>query len=184
MQVEPTSLGGLYLVELDVHDDPDRVGGSFREVFQTEKMTAAGLPSFGPVQSNLAEWTAGTIVGVHAEPWEKFVHVAYGEAFVAIADLRADSPTAGQVWQATLDRRRALFVSRGLGNSYQALSDRVVYSYLTNAHWQPGIRYPAVAWDDPDLAIAWPIRDDRVQLSAKDRANASLAEVFGVSRSE
>ena len=179
LAVHRTEIDGCYLVDLVVHDDPDRKGASFREAYQAEKLHALGLPEFKPVQYNVAESPAGTLRGIHAEPWEKFIHIVYGEVFVAIVDVRKDSPTAGKVWQGQLDRSRALFVSRGLGNSYQALTDPVVYTYLVNEHWRPGVAYPAVAWDDPDLGIAWPITDDRLQLSEKDRRNPSLAELLG-----
>lgn len=178
-RVDLTEIDGLFVVDLDVRDDPDRAGASFREAFQAEKMRAAGLPDFHPIQYNVAESTLGTLRGIHAEPWEKFIHVVHGEAFAAIADVRPESPTAGKVWQGRLDRTKAILVSRGLGNSYQALTDLVVYTYLVNEHWREGVSYPAVAWDDPDLAIAWPISDERLQLSAKDRSNPSLQAVLG-----
>ena len=57
-------------------------------------------------------------------------------------------------------------MTRGLANSFQAVSELVVYTYLTNAHWQPGLAYTAVRWDDPDIGIRWPVSD--VQLSDKD----------------
>ena len=165
-----------------IRDDRDRPGASFREVFQAEQMTRLGLPAFTPVQWNVSESWTGTLRGFHAEPWEKFVHVVHGEAFAAIADLRPDSPTAGEVWTGTLDRTRALFVARGLGNAFQVLGDPTVYAYLVNEHWRPDATYDAVAWDDPDLGVAWPITDERLALSPKDRANPSLAEHFARAR--
>ena len=179
LAVHPTEIDGCYVVDLVVLDDADRRGASFREAYQAEKMRALGLPEFQPVQMNVAESPAGTLRGIHAEPWEKFIHVVHGEAFAAIVDVRPGSPTAGHVWQGRLDRTRALFVERGLGNSYQAVSELVVYSYLVNEHWQPGVQYPAVRWDDPQLAIDWPITDERLQLSEKDRRNPSVAELLG-----
>ena len=65
----------------------------------------------------------------------------------------------------------------GLANSFQAVSELVIYTYLTSAHWQAGLHYPAVAWDDPELGVAWPITDDRLKLSAKDTQNPSLADL-------
>ena len=177
LAVTPGPIDGLWIVDLEIHDDPDRPGASFREVFQAEKLGALGLPSFTPVQWNVSESREGTLRGFHAEPWDKFVHVASGEVFAAIADLRADSPTAGQVWTGRLDRTCALFVARGLGNGFQALSDVAVYAYLVNDHWRPDAGYLAVAWDDPDLDVAWPITDGRLAISAKDRANPTFAEV-------
>ena len=177
LAVTPGPIDGLWIVELDVREDPDRPGASFREVFQAEKLRALGLPAFSPVQWSISESREGTLRGFHAEPWEKFVHVASGEVFAAIADLRLDSRTAGQVWTGRLDRTCALFISRGLGNGFQALSPVAVYAYLVNEHWRPDADYLAVAWDDPDLGVAWPITDERLAMSAKDRAAPTFAEV-------
>jgi len=178
LRVSPGPLEGLWLIDLEVHEDPDRPKASFREVFHAEKMQSLGLPPFEPVQWSISESRAGTLRAFHAEPWEKFVHVAAGEVFAAIADLRAGSPTAGQVWTGRLDRARALFVSRGLGNGFQAVSDVAIYSYLVSEHWRADVAYPAVRWDDPDLAVVWPITDERLSLSARDRVNPSLREFW------
>jgi dTDP-4-dehydrorhamnose 3,5-epimerase len=174
LRVTAVPMQGLFVVDLDIHADAERHGASFREVFHAVKFSDLGIAGFQPVQWNISESTIGTIRGFHAEPWNKLVHVASGRAFAAIADLRADSPTAGTVWSGELDTTRALFVSAGLGNAFQALSDVAVYAYLVDAHWSAGMIYPAVAWDDPDLAVAWPIRDQRLSLSSKDRANPTL----------
>jgi dTDP-4-dehydrorhamnose 3,5-epimerase len=176
--VTPAPIAGLFVLELDVRADPERPGGSFREVFHAGALREAGLPAFEPVQWNISESTEGTLRGFHGEPWNKLVHVAAGRAFAAIADLRHDSATAGQVWTGELDRTKALFVSAGLGNAFQATSGVAVYAYLVDQHWSPGATYPAVAWDDPDLAVAWPISDERLALSAKDRTNPTLREYW------
>jgi dTDP-4-dehydrorhamnose 3,5-epimerase len=177
LEVRSTEIDGLWVVDLDVHRDPDRTGASFREAYQAAKLRALGLPEFHPVQFNVSESPLGTLRGFHAEPWEKFIHVVSGTAFSAIADIRPESPTFKTVWTGELGTGNAIFVTRGLANSFQAVSELVVYTYLTNAHWQPGLAYTAVRWDDPDLAVAWPITDERLQLSAKDASNPGLADL-------
>jgi dTDP-4-dehydrorhamnose 3,5-epimerase len=177
LAVEPTEIDGLWVIELDVHRDPERAGASFREGFQAEKMTALGLPEFHPVQFNVSESPLGTLRGFHAEPWEKFIHVVSGTAFAAIADIRPDSPTFKKVWTGELGQHNAIFLTRGLGNSFQAVSELVIYTYLTNAHWEPGLKYRAVRYDDPELGVAWPITDERLKLSVKDTQNPSLADI-------
>src|SRR5262245_8283127 len=178
MLVTPGPLSGLFLIELEVRADADRPGGSFREIWHDDALRAAGVPPFTPVQWNISESAAGTLRGVHAEPWSKLVHVAAGSVFAAIADSRADSATAGKVWTGELDRGKALFVGAGLGNGFQALSEVAVYAYLVDRHWSPGADYPHVAWDDPDLAVPWPITDERLAMSAKDRSNPALREYW------
>lgn len=181
LRISPGPFDGLWLIDLEVHDDPDRPGASFREAFHAEKMQALGLPPFTPIQWNVSESRCGTLRGIHAEPWEKLIHVAHGEAFSAIVDLRPDSPSAGAVWTGRLTNRHAVFLSRGLGNAFQAVSDAVVYAYLVNDHWRADVIYPAVRWDDADLAIDWPITDERLSLSEKDRASPTLREFWAAS---
>ena len=174
VRATPGPIDGLFLIDIEVRADPERPGGSFREIFHAERFADLGLPPFAPVQWNISESTEGTLRGFHAEPWNKLVHVASGTVFAAIADLRAASPTAGATWTGELDRTRALFVGAGLGNAFQATSDVAVYAYLVDRHWSPDETYPSVAWDDPDLAVAWPITDERLSLSTKDRTNPTL----------
>jgi dTDP-4-dehydrorhamnose 3,5-epimerase len=175
---DPSPLRGHVLIDLDVHEDRDRPGASFREAFRASVLAGLDLPTFAPVQCNVAESEAGTLRGIHGEPWAKYVHVARGEVFAAVVDLDPDSPTAGAVWTGVLDRTRAMYLSPGLGNAYQALDGGATYVYLVDAEWEPGATYPAVAWNDPEFGIAWPITDERLTLSAKDRANPTLREYW------
>ncbi len=132
LRVNETPIPGLLLIELPVHDD-DR--GWFKENWQREKMVAAGLPDFRPVQNNVSfNETVGTTRGIHAEPWDKFISVVAGRAFGAWVDLRAGD-TFGTAFTAELDQSTAVFVPRGVGNSFQTLEAGTVYSYLVNAHW-------------------------------------------------
>ena len=176
MGVTATGIAGLFVVDLDVRADAERPGGSFREVFHARRFRELGLPPFEPIQWNISESSEGTLRGFHAEPWNKLVHVAAGRVFAAIADLRSVSTTAAQVWTGELDRTRALFVGAGLGNAFQALSEVAVYAYLVDAHWAQDADYPTVAWNDPDLAVTWPITDERLSLSKRDRSNPSLQD--------
>ena len=172
MNVRPTSIAGLYEITLDINAD-DR--GSFREVFQAEKLGALGLPDLGPVQWNVStNEKRGTLRGIHAEPWDKYVHMLTGEAFAAIVDLRTESPTYKQVETFTLTQDNALFISRGLGNSYQTLSDNAVYGYLVNQHWSPTAEYTLISYRDPTLGIDWPVSPAIV--SPKDEGHPPLAD--------
>lgn len=175
MNVSETKIPGLRLIELDIHAD-DR--GSFREVWQTQKMQALGLPEIKPVQMNVAESKRGVLRGIHAEPWDKYIHLAYGTGVSVILDIREDSVAFG-TWQLfEMDRTKALFVPEGLGNSFQATSELAVYTYLYTAHWQLGIKYQEVAFDDGDLAIPWPIQGSEMIVSKKDRNNKTLKQLF------
>lgn len=173
--VETTAIPGLLVLRLPVHEDGR---GWFKEAWQRERMTALGLPDFGPVQANVSHNTRrGTTRGLHAEPWDKLVSLASGRAFGAWVDLR-EGGSFGAVHTVDLDPSVAVFVPRGVANSYQTLTDDVAYSYLVNDHWRPGIRYPALALDDPTVAIDWPVPLAQAEISEKDRhQNPVLADV-------
>jgi len=173
----PTGIPGLVLWDLPVHGDNR---GWFKENWQREKMTAAGLPDFGPVQNNVSFNDAvGTTRGIHAEPWDKWVSVAAGRIFGAWVDLR-EGETFGAVFTAELDPSRAIFVPRGVGNAYQTLEPDTAYTYLVNDHWSPSASYTFLNLADETVAIPWPIPLDRAELSDKDRAHPRLADVTPV----
>ncbi|WP_346008409.1 bifunctional dTDP-4-dehydrorhamnose 3,5-epimerase family protein/NAD(P)-dependent oxidoreductase [Janibacter terrae] len=174
VSVEQTPIAGLLVVRTPVHRDPR---GWFEETWQRAKMVAAGLPDFGPVQHNISHNDArGATRGIHAEPWDKYVTVVHGRIFGAWVDLRAGEGF-GTSFTLEVEPGTAVFVPRGVGNSYQALADETVYSYLVNAHWRPGLTYPALALDDPSVAIDWPIPLSQSEISDKDRANPQLGEI-------
>jgi dTDP-4-dehydrorhamnose 3,5-epimerase len=176
LRVETTPIPGLLVVRLPVHHD-DR--GWFKENWQRAKMVELGLPDFGPVQNNISyNAQRGATRGIHTEPWDKFVSVAGGKVFAAWVDMRAGDSFGTTFW-IEIDEDLAVFVPRGVGNSYQALEDGTVYSYLVNEHYVAGRTYPALDLADPSVAIPWPIPLDSadVEISDKDRANPALADV-------
>lgn len=175
MKARHTEIPGLTAIELDVHVDER---GSFREAFHAKDLRELGLPELEPVQLNVSESRYGVIRGIHAEPWEKYIHVASGTAFAAIVDLRIDEPTFGQVETFELSTGQALWLPEGVGNSFAATSEELVYAYLVPEHWRVDAEYPAVAYDDPALGIDWPIPEGRRIVSDKDRQNPTLAEAF------
>ena len=172
-----TGIPGLVIWDLPVHGDSR---GWFKENWQREKMTAAGLADFGPVQNNISFNDAvGTTRGIHAEPWDKWVSVATGRIFGAWVDLR-EGPTFGTVFTAELDPSRAIFVPRGVGNSYQTLEPDTAYTYLVNDHWSPDASYSFLNLADETAAIDWPIPLADVEISAKDLAHPRLAGVVPI----
>jgi dTDP-4-dehydrorhamnose reductase len=177
VSVERTPVPGLLVVRLDLRAD-DR--GWFVEAWQRAKMTALGLPDFGPVQANIAHNTArGTTRGLHAEPWDKLVTVASGAAYGAWVDLR-EGAAFGTTFAVGLEPGVAVFVPRGVGNGYQTLVDGTSYTYLVNDHWRPDLDYLAVDPADPALAIAWPVPPAERVMSERDRTAPPLADVTPV----
>ena len=169
-----TPIPGLVLFELPVHGDSR---GWFKENWQREKMVALGLEDFGPVQNNISFNDAvGTTRGIHAEPWDKWVSVATGRIFGAWVDLR-EGPSFGTVFTAEIDPSRAIFVPRGVGNSYQTLETDTAYAYLVNDHWSPDAEYAFLNLADESAAIEWPIPLTEVEISDKDKAHPRLVDV-------
>ncbi|WP_336631559.1 MULTISPECIES: bifunctional dTDP-4-dehydrorhamnose 3,5-epimerase family protein/NAD(P)-dependent oxidoreductase [unclassified Microbacterium] len=177
LSVTETSIPGLVVFDLPVHGD---ARGWFKENWQREKMTAQGLPDFGPVQNNISFNDAvGTTRGIHAEPWDKWVSVATGRIFGAWVDLR-EGPSFGAVYTTELDPSKAIFVPRGVGNSYQTLEPDTAYTYLVNDHWSPDASYSFLNLADETAAIAWPIPLADVEISPKDLAHPRLADVVPI----
>ncbi|MFS2280413.1 dTDP-4-dehydrorhamnose reductase [Microbacterium sp. OR21] len=174
LTVIETPIPGLVVLDLPVHGDSR---GWFKENWQREKMTAAGLPDFGPVQNNISFNDAvGTTRGIHAEPWDKYVSVATGRIFGAWVDLR-EGPTFGTVFTTELDPSKAIFVPRGVGNSYQTLEPDTAYVYLVNDHWSPDAEYAFLNLADETAAVDWPIPLAEVEISDKDKNHPRLAQV-------
>lgn len=174
LSVTETSIPGLVVFDLPVHGD---ARGWFKENWQREKMTALGLPDFGPVQNNISFNDAvGTTRGIHAEPWDKWVSVATGRIFGAWVDLR-EGPSFGAVYTTELDPSKAIFVPRGVGNSYQTLEPDTAYTYLVNDHWSPDAAYSFLNLADETAGIEWPIPLAEVEISPKDLAHPRLAGV-------
>lgn len=172
--VTPTTIPGVLVIDLPVHGDNR---GWFKENWQREKMVALGLPDFGPVQQNVSfNNAAGTTRGIHAEPWDKLVSVITGRVFGAWVDLR-EGPTFGAVFATEISESRAVYVPRGVGNSYQTLVDDTTYSYLVNAHWSPDGSYTFLNLADDTVAIDWPIPFEDAEISDKDRTHPQLVDV-------
>lgn len=173
-----TSIEGLYTVKFKEFKD-DR--GSVMEFYRQSDFVAAGLPSLGErPQVNAPLSVKGAVRGIHAEFAHKLVSVASGEVYAVIVDLRPNSSTKGQWLGFNLSRGKGLFVSKGLGNSFQSISDEPsVYLYYFEQEWQPDM--PGVACNplDTDLNISWPIAENEgMLLSDKDRQNPSLKTVL------
>lgn len=178
LKAEQTPINGLVVYDLPVHGDNR---GWFKENWQREKMTAIGLPDFGPVQNNVSfNDKAGVTRGLHAEPWDKFVSIGAGRVFGAWVDIRDGSPTFGESFSIELDPSKAIFVPRGVANGFQTLEDNTVYMYLVNDHWSPDGQYAFVNLADPELGINWPIDLAVAEMSDKDKAHPLLKDALTI----
>ena len=177
LKAERTNIPGMLVFDLPVHGDSR---GWFKENWQRAKQTGLGLPDLGPVQNNISfNAERGVTRGIHAEPWDKYISVATGSVFGAWVDLRPGK-SFGEVYTCVIDPSKAIYVPRGVGNSFQALEDGTAYTYLVNAHWSAELKktYTFVNLADPQLGIEWPIPLDECELSEADKAHPMLKDAI------
>jgi dTDP-4-dehydrorhamnose 3,5-epimerase len=172
-----TEIPGLIIFDVTYLGDER---GYFQEKYQKEKLVAAGLPEdFTVVQNNLSyNKERGVTRGFHAEPWDKYVSMVRGKAFVAFVDLRKGN-SFGKIVTLELTANKAVFVPKGVGNSYQVLEPDSYYLYSVNAHWSADLydEYCFANLADPEIGIEWPIPLDRATLSERDRNHPMLKDV-------
>jgi dTDP-4-dehydrorhamnose 3,5-epimerase len=167
---EPLAIPAVMLVR------PRKFGdarGFFMETYSTEAFAEAGIAA-GFVQDNQSLSAArGVVRGLHFQvpptPQAKLVRVLKGSIFDVAVDLRAGSPSYGRWCAATLTAEGAeqLFVPRGFAHGFCTLEPGTEVAYKVDGPYAPECE-GGLAWDDPDLAIAWPITKAEAQLSGKD----------------
>lgn len=175
MRVLETGLPGVVIVEPSVHGDHR---GFFMETWNSSRYAEYGIPK-NFVQSNVSRSAAGVIRGLHfqnPQPQGKLVFVLEGRIFDVAVDIRPDSPHFGQ-WagvELSAENHRQLYVPEGFAHGFCVLGETAMLSYLCTSEYQAEYD-SAIAWDDPDIGIDWPITDGR--LSNKDAAAPRLAEM-------
>lgn len=173
--IKPTSIPGLFILERPTFEDNR---GFFREVFHLDELEKTLGYQFKPVQWNHSKSKPGVLRGQHAENWNKLIYPVSGELFASVVDIRVDSETFGKVAVFTFDdnHRYALFIPKGMANSFYVTGTKEVdYLYLVDNYYD-GSDTRAIAWDDPDLAIAWPVKNPII--SERDKNNPRLRELF------
>ena len=142
---------------------------------------ASGI-SFRPAQASHSLSLPRVIRAIHTERWNKLIYPVTGKLFTAIVDVRPESKTFGRVETFTFDNtvvdsfHSAVFIPKGLGNSICVIGRKPVdYVYLVDEYWDDK-KSQGIAWDDPDLAIKWPIKNPII--SERDRNNPTLRELY------
>lgn len=177
MKVEATRLPGVCLITPRVFGDER---GFFLESWNAQTFRDAGLDvSF--VQDNHSLSRRGILRGLHYQTRHtqgKLVRVTTGSVFDVAVDMRQDSPTLGQWVGVDLDAdsKRMLWIPPGFAHGFYVTSDVAEFQYKCTDRYDPDSEL-SVAWDDPDLAINWPLEDGRApSLSEKDARGLAFAE--------
>ncbi len=180
MKVEKTSLPDVLLLTATVHRDSR---GAFFESFNRHAMAEAGLP-IDWAQDNFSQSRRNVLRGLHyqiTQPQGKLIWVAHGAVLDVAVDLRLSSPTFGHhvAFELAGGSGHMLWIPQGFGHAFLVLSDEAGFCYkVTDFYSSVGER--TILWNDPDLAIPWPVAEQDAIVSEKDRKGARLhhAEVF------
>jgi len=172
----PTALPDVVIIEPKVFGDGR---GFFLESWNAARFAEAGL-DFNFVQDNHSRSAAGVLRGIHYQlnnPQGKLVRVTVGRVFDVAVDLRRSSPSFGRWVGAELsaENKRMLWVPPGFGHGFLALEDGTDFLYKCTDFYVPEDEH-CIAWNDPEIGIAWPLHEVEVTLSGKDRAGKLLRE--------
>jgi dTDP-4-dehydrorhamnose 3,5-epimerase len=175
MKVERLALPEVILVTPVKRGD---ARGAFHEAWHQARYRDAGLPAQW-AQDNVSRSRRGVLRGLHVQhpqPQGKLVSVLEGEILDVAVDVRRGSPTFGE-WVSVLltaERAEQLFVPAGFAHGFAVTSEEAVVHYKCTDYYAPGGEL-TIAWDDPALAIAWPVATPT--LSERDAAARRLAEL-------
>jgi dTDP-4-dehydrorhamnose 3,5-epimerase len=180
LEVVATSIPDVKIVRPPVFGD---ARGSFLETWNEKLFEAAGLGA-DFVQDNHSHSKAGVLRGLHyqiRQPQGKLVRVVTGAVFDVAVDLRRSSDSFGQWVGMTLsdENHEMLWIPEGFAHAFLVLSESADFVYKCTDYYAPR-HERTIRWDDPDLAIDWPLASNAPILSSKDQAGAAFrdAEVF------
>ena len=169
IKVTKCQIEGLYIIEPALHPDSR---GYFMETYNLNDMKENGIEATF-VQDNQSMSVKGVLRGLHFQkeyPQGKLVRVIRGEVFDVAVDIRPDSKTFGK-WQGvtlSAENRKQFYISPGFAHGFLVLSDTAEFCYKCTDFYHPGDE-AGIAWNDPDIAIDWPIPEGTdLLLSEKD----------------
>lgn len=178
MEIIKTSIEGLVIIRPQIFSDSR--GYFFESYSQRDFEKEIGDIHF--VQDNESKSSYGVLRGLHFQkpPYaqSKLVRVIKGTVLDVVVDIRKGSPTYGK-WEAvelSEDNKFQLFIPRGFAHGFSVLSREALFQYKCDNFYHPEAE-GAIAWDDPQLNIAWQLPKDSIILSAKDMKHPSLAEL-------
>ena len=178
MEVKKTAIEGVFVIEPRVFGDER---GYFFESFNEREFREKTGIDVKFVQDNESKSRYGVLRGLHFQkaPYEqaKLVRVVKGRVLDVAVDIRKGSPTFGKYTAVELtgDNHRQCFIPRGFAHGFCVLSEEAVFQYKCDEYYHPEAA-DAIAWDDPDIAIEWPIPANDIILSEKDKHHQRLRD--------
>jgi len=174
VKVTRTDLPGVLIIEPEVFADER---GFLLETFRTDRYRDRAGISLAFVQDNHTRSSRGVLRGLHFQkqhPQGKLVRATRGEIFDVVADIDPKSPTFGRWVSVTLSdtNHRQLFIPPGYAHGFVVVSDVADCEYKCTDYYDRQSE-AGVVWNDPDLGIAWPVRNPT--LSDRDRQLPTLA---------
>jgi len=180
MKIRETSLPGVLVLTPTFYRD---ARGYFFETWNKRQIVEAGLPE-NWVQDNFSLSKKDVLRGIHyqiSQPQGKLVRVTHGAVLDVAVDLRRSSPTFARHVAVELsgENGEMLWIPEGFGHAFLVLSEVAGFAYKVTDYYSPAAER-TVLWNDPDLAISWPIAAEAAVVSEKDRLGATLrnAELF------
>ncbi|HEY6848788.1 MAG TPA: dTDP-4-dehydrorhamnose 3,5-epimerase [Terracidiphilus sp.] len=180
MKIRETSLRGVLVLTPQIFKDSR---GEFSESFNLRKIEQAGLPGVW-VQDNFSLSKKNVLRGIHyqiTQPQGKLVRVTHGAVLDVAVDLRRSSETFGQHFSIELSGESGdmLWIPEGFGHAFLALTEQVGFAYKVTDYYSPSSER-TIVWNDPAIAVAWPVDPLEAIVSDKDRAGSLLrdAELF------
>lgn len=154
LQIEKTTLEGVYLIIPDVHEDKR---GNFYETYNADVYKKEGLTA-GFVQDDISNSPRGVLKGMHGDSGTtKLVQVVYGSVYAVVLNCNEESEDFGK-WEAfelSAENRKQLYIPPMYGNGYLVTSDQVVYSYKQDTYYGEYKQF-TYKWNDERFGIAWP----------------------------
>jgi dTDP-4-dehydrorhamnose 3,5-epimerase len=176
MNIRETSIPGVVVIVPAVFRDSR---GLFFETYNERHMVEAGLPGHW-AQDNFSLSKKNVLRGIHyqiSQPQGKLVRVTHGSVLDVAVDLRRSSPTFGRHVAIELSAENAemLWIPEGFGHGFLVLSEAAGFAYKVTDYYSPAAER-TIAWNDPDLAIPWPVAPEDAVISEKDRQGLKLRE--------
>lgn len=178
MEIIKTAIEGVLIIEPKIWGD-DR--GYFFESYSARDFAAKTGLDITFVQDNESKSRYGVLRGLHFQnpPYtqSKLVRVINGRVLDVAVDIRKSSPTYGQYvsCELTAENHRQFFVPKGMAHGFVVLSEEAVFQYKCDEFYHPEAE-GAIAWDDKELGIQWPIPAADVVLSEKDKHHPLLKD--------